>query len=131
MTGYETCGQTPRTCVPNDFLVPDSEIVRVLAQSLEQMISLGQRFGSDLRGMYIRVENVRLIDDSTVTAASCWYDPGVVIGPLDSTGNTTLVNDAITSSRVKFDLALVGAEWRVSREFDRVLLGSGDLCGGP
>ena len=60
---------------------------------------------------------------------SCWYDAGVVLGPIGPDGEPTVVNDVADSTEYSHTLVLEDGSWRVAAQNELSNLGDGDKCG--
>jgi hypothetical protein len=125
---YELCGMTPASCSPDEFTATQGPSRAVVKDFARAMAAEGLYFSSDLRGMYLVAESVDTVSPTEATATYCWYDPGIVMGPVGPDGMPTVINDTIASVRYAYGLFLEGGIWRVGRQHELERLGEGSLC---
>ena len=122
------CFQHPQACDANLVYVPGGRGSLGLRSFLDASIQSGAYLSSNTRGSYIVVEAVTFPSDAAATATSCVFDAGITLGPADSTGNPTVLDDSTGSRRTQQSLVLVDGEWRVTETTILKQLGAGNQC---
>jgi hypothetical protein len=128
---YMACGQAPSQCHPSDFHSTRGTAVGQGTVYFQGLAARGEYFGPDLRGSYIVTQSVALDDATAAVAFSCWYDASILLGPVDSSGKPTVLNDKIISVREKQSLYFDGTEWKVGEAATVQDLGDGNKCPPP
>ena len=129
ISAYITCGQLPARCDPTTFTAAQGDTRGRLISLASGMSEQGLYFSGDLRGSHLNSVVVRLVNSSQATVESCWYDAGVVLGPIGPDGQPTVVNDKASSTQYSHTLFLEEGLWRVAEQNELVSLGDGDKCG--
>ena len=130
-TAYMACGQAPATCHAADFHSSRGTAVGQGTVYFQGLAARGEYFATDLRGSYIVTQSVALEDPTSAITFSCWYDASILLGPLDGTGNPTVLNDKIISVREKQALYFDGTDWKVGEAATVQDLGDGNKCPPP
>jgi hypothetical protein len=125
---YMACGQAPAECHPADFHSARGTAVGQGTVYFQGLAARGEYFGPDLRGSYMVTQSVAFEDPKSAVAFSCWYDASILLGPPDSGGQPTVLNDKIISVRYKQSLYFDGAAWKVGEAAPVEDLGDGNQC---
>jgi hypothetical protein len=125
---YMSCGQAPAQCHPADFHSSRGTAVGQGTVYFQGLAARGEYFGPDLRGSYIVTQSVALEDPTSATTFSCWYDASILLGPVDASGQPTVLNDKLISVREKQQLFFDGADWKVGEAATVQDLGDGNQC---
>ena len=128
---YMACGQAPSQCHAGDFHSTRGTAVGQGTVYFQGLAARGEYFAADLRGSYIVTQSVALEDPTSAITFSCWYDASILLGPLDATGQPTVLNDTIVSVREKQALYFDGAAWKVGEAATVQDLGDGNQCPPP
>ena len=125
---YHQCGVDPATCDPATFTAAQGESRSTISELIRGMDEQGLHFGTDIRGSYIVSESISMTSPVLADVTACWYDAGIVLGPLGPDGNPTVVDDQVLSYRYAFSVYLEGGQWRVGTQMTVARLGEGNLC---
>ena len=125
---YWNCGQSPAACDPATFTAIRGKSRSTITELVQGFVQQGLHSSVDLRGSSLVVESTTTNSSTEVAATSCWYDAGIVLGPLGPDGQPTIVNDEITSIRYNLVLYLEHGQWRVGEQLELERLGVGNLC---
>ena len=125
---YMACGQAPASCHAADFHSSRGTAVGQGTVYFQRLAARGEYFATDLRGSYIVTQSVALEDATSAIAFSCWYDASILLGPVDATGNPTVLNDKIISVREKQSMYFDGTDWKVGEAATVQDLGDGNKC---
>ena len=128
---YMACGQAPSQCHAADFHSSRGTAVGQGTVYFQGLAARGEYFATDLRGSYIVTQSVALDDPTSAIAFSCWYDASILLGPADTTGQPTVLNDKIISVREKQALYFDGTDWKVGEAATVQDLGDGNQCPAP
>ncbi len=128
---YMACGQAPAECHAADFHSSRGTAVGQGTVYFQGLAARGEYFSQDLRDSYIVTESVALDDPTSAVAFSCWYDASILLGPVDATGQPTVLNDKIISVREKQALYFDGTDWKVGEAATVQDLGDGNQCPPP
>jgi hypothetical protein len=128
---YMACGQAPAECHPADFHSERGTAVGQGTVYFQGLAARGEYFGPDLRGSYMVTQSVAFDDPKSAVAFSCWYDASILLGPPDSGGQPTVLNDKIISVRYKQSLYFNGTDWKVGEAAPVEDLGDGNQCPPP
>ncbi|MEP7115677.1 MAG: hypothetical protein ABI862_20600 [Ilumatobacteraceae bacterium] len=130
-TAYMACGQAPAACHAADFHSTRGTAVGQGTVYFQGLAARGEYFATDLRGSYIVTQSVALDDPTSAITFSCWYDASTLLGPVDATGQPTVLNDKIISVREKQALYFDGTSWKVGEAATVQDLGDGNQCPPP
>jgi hypothetical protein len=125
---YMACGQAPADCHAGDFHSSRGTAVGQGTVYFQGLAARGEYFSEDLRGSYIVTQSVALEDPTSAVTFSCWYDASILLGPVDATGQPTVLNDKIISVREKQALYFDGTDWKVGEAATVQDLGDGNQC---
>jgi hypothetical protein len=125
---YMACGQAPTECHAADFHSSRGTAVGQGTVYFQGLAARGEYFSEDLRGSYIVTQSVALEDPTSAVTFSCWYDASILLGPVDATGQPTVLNDKIISVREKQALYFDGTDWKVGEAATVQDLGDGNQC---
>jgi len=125
---YMACGQAPTQCHPTDFHSSRGTAVGQGTVYFHGLAAREEYFAPDLRGSYIVTQSVALQDRTSAVTFSCWYDASILLGPLDSAGQPTVLNDKEISVREKQELYFDGTDWKVGEAATVQDLGDGNQC---
>jgi hypothetical protein len=129
ITAYFTCGQVPAQCDPATFTASQGPSRATVTELIAGMVKEGLYFSTDVRGSHLNPTSVEFGSLTEATVQSCWYDAGIVLGPVGPDGQATIVNDEAGSSRYSHTLYFEDGLWRVAQQSELESLGDGDLCG--
>ncbi len=128
---YMACGQAPAQCHAADFHSTRGTAVGQGTVYFQGLAARGEYFASDLRGSYIVTQSDALDDPTSAITFSCWYDASILLGPLNASGQPTVLNDTIVSVREKQALYFDGVDWKVGEAATVQDLGDGNRCPPP
>ena len=129
IAAYFSCGQSPAQCDPATFTASQGPSRAIVTELATGMVRNGLYFSTDTRGSHINPTSVQMVNSNKVNVESCWYDAGVVLGPLGPDGQPTVVNDEAGSSRYVHTLVLEDGAWRVAEQRELEAVGAEDTCG--
>jgi hypothetical protein len=110
---YWECGLHPATCDPSTFTAEEGTARANLTKFYADMASGGGTLARN--GSTFTLESVREQSDS-VEAIACLADVGIVFGPPDPSGRSTVINDRVVAKRVRYVLYRSLANWVVGVE---------------
>ncbi len=125
------CGQAPAQCHAADFHSTRGTAVGQGTVYFQGLAARGEYFAADLRGSYVVTQSVALDDPTSAITFSCWYDASILLGPLNASGQPTVLNDTILSVREKQALYFDGTDWKVGEAATVQDLGDGNRCPPP
>ena len=129
ITAYFACGQAPAQCDPTTFTATEGRSRATITELIAGMTREGLYFSTELRGSHISPLSVQVVNQDEATVESCWYDAGVVLGPVGPDGQPTVVNDQSGSARYSHTVFNENGTWRVAEQSELTNLGDGDACG--
>ena len=129
IAAYFVCGQAPAKCDPASFTASQGPSRSTITDLIAGMVKEGLYFSTDLRGSYLNPISVEMASLGEATVKSCWYDAGIVLGPVGPDGQATVINNETGSSSYSHTLYLEGGRWKVAQQSEVQNLGDGDLCG--